>query len=366
MSAIEKSHARSNRELVEAYERYLVARGNAAPTRRAYLDTVNRLVAVIGAVSVVDLDRSTIRQLLGNLHGKGLGASSVNLHMCALRSFFKFIRLTNLTRHDPMLLMGRHKVPTRLPVVLTVEQVEKLIAAARDPLERAVAEVLYSTGVRVSELIRLRLEDVDWMAHSIRVHNGKGGKDRVVLFGSYAEKAMREYQEWRPSTAGFLFEAPPRMGHLVIRDQAGKRSKGGSWYAFFCVDRVQRGISLGSVRKIGSRACARKIFERLAARIPGYQPVPSRPYTSRAICGLCRRLGHRAKLGRVHPHALRRAMASHMLQNGGNLRVVQDLLGHERLNTTMRYTWLDANHLRSVHQRCHPHEEGSVANAAKA
>jgi site-specific recombinase XerD len=356
-----KSHARSNRELVESYERYLVARGNAAATRHAYLDAVNRLVDGLGAESVVDLDRAAIRVTLAKWHEKGLTANSIRLHVCALRSFFKFIRLTGLTRHDPMLLVGYRKLPTRLPVVLTVEQVERLIGAARDPFEPAVTEVLYSTGVRVSELVKLRLEDVSWETRTIRVHRGKGGKDRVVLFGSYAEKAMREYQKWRPSTAGFLFEAPPRMGHLVIRDQAGKHSKGGSWYACFCVDRVQRFISLGPVRKIGPRACARKVFERLAAKIPGYRPVPARPYTVRAIGKLCHRLAHRAKLGRVHPHALRRAMASHMLQNGGNLRVVQDLLGHEGLNTTMRYTWLDANHIKKVHEKCHPHEGGANA-----
>jgi integrase/recombinase XerC len=355
VSTLAKSHAGSNRELVESYERYLIARGNAAPTIRAYLDGVNRLVEGLGAASVVELERDTIRQTLGQWYDKGLTANSIRLHVCALRSFFKFIRLTGLTKHDPMLLIGYRKLPTRLPVVLTVEQVERLIAAAQDPFERAVMEVLYSTGVRVSELVKLRLEDINRATRTIRVHKGKGGKDRVVLFGSYAEKVIREYQEWRPSTAGFLFEAPARKG-VITR---GKRS----WFARLYVDRVQREISLGSVRDIPTLAEARKVFERLVAKIPGYQPVLARPYGARAIRELCQRLAHRAKLGRVHPHALRRAMASHMLQNGGNLRVVQDLLGHERLNTTMRYMWLDANHIKKVHEQFHPHEGG--ANAEK-
>jgi integrase/recombinase XerC len=348
-----KSHAGSNRELVESYERYLLARGNTAETRRSYLDPANRLVAAIGAASVVDIERSTIRQLLGSWCEKGLTANSIRLHVCALRSFFKFVTLTGLTNHDPMLLVGYRKIPTRLPVVLTVEQVEKLIAAARDPFERAAMEVLYSTGVRVSELVKLRLEDINWATRSIRVHKGKGGKDRVVLFGSYAAKAMREYQEWRPSTAGFLFEAPARKGRLI-------RSKR-RWRARFYVNRIQREISIGSVRDIPTLKDARRVFARLVAHIPGYQPVAARPYGTRAICGVCYRLAQRATLGRVHPHALRRAMASHMLQNGGNLRVIQDLLGHERLNTTMRYTWLDANHIKKVHEKCHPHEGGTSA-----
>jgi integrase/recombinase XerC len=351
-----RSRARSNRELVTSYERYLVARGNAAETRRAYLDAVNRVVEGLGATSVVDLDRTAIRYTLGDWYRKGLTANSIRLHTCALRSFFKFITLTGLTNHDPMFLIGHRKLRTRLPVLLTVDQVESLIAAGRDPFERAVVEVLYSTGVRVSELVKLRLEDINWASRSIRAHKGKGRKDRVVLFGSYAEKAIREYQEWRPSTAGFLFETPPRTGRLYIRDDARKRSKGGYWHVRFYVNRVQREISLGSIREIPTREQARKAFERVVAKIPGYQPVPARPYGTRAICGVCYRLAHRAKLGRVHPHALRRAMASHMLQRGANLRVIQDLLGHERLTTTIRYTWLDTADLKKVHEKCHPYE----------
>ena len=176
MNTPTKSHARSNRELVESYERYLIARGNAAPTIRAYLDGVNRLVDGLGAASVVELERDTIRQTLGQWYDKGLTANSIRLHVCALRSFFKFIRLTGLTKHDPMLLVGYRKLPTRLPVVLTVEQVERLIAAAQDPFERAIMEVLYSTGVRVSELVKLRLEDINRATRTIRVHKGKGRK----------------------------------------------------------------------------------------------------------------------------------------------------------------------------------------------
>lgn len=356
MSAIEKSHARSNRELVASYERYLIARGNAAATREKYLDPVNRLVSAIGAMSVVEVERGTIRQLLGSWCEKGLSDSSIRLYVAALRSFFKFIGLTGLTNHDPMLLFGYRKVPTRLPVVLTVDQVESLIAAGRDPFERAVVEVLYSTGVRVSELVKLRLEDINWATRSIRVHKGKGGKDRVVLFGSHAEKAIRELQAWRPSKTGFLLEALERKGFIT---RVGK-----SWAARLYVNRIQREFRVGTVGELPTKEAARKKFDRIAAKLPGFQPLAARPYGTAAINRLCLRLGRRARIGRVHPHALRRAMASHMLQRGANLRVVQDLLGHERLNTTMRYTWLDANHIKKIHQRCHPHE--GEAHAAKA
>jgi site-specific recombinase XerC len=204
--------------------------------------------------------------------------------------------------------------------------------------------------------VKLRLEDINWATRSIRVHKGKGGKDRVTLFGSHAEKAIRELQAWRPSKTGFLLEALERKGFVK---RVGKSWKGGLY-----VNRMQRTFRIGTLAELPTKEAARRKFDRVAAKIPGYQPVPARPYGYRAIESVCRRLGHRAKLGRVHPHALRRAMASHMLQNGANIRVIQDLLGHERLNTIMRYTWLDANHIKKVHERCHPHE--GEAHAAKA
>jgi site-specific recombinase XerD len=364
MNTPTRSYAAANRQLVNAYERYLTARGNAAPTRRAYLDAVNRLVDSLGAASVVDVERSTIRLLMSDWLKKGLAESSIQLHTSALRSFYKFVRLSGLTRHDPMLLISYRKIPTRLPVVLTVEQVEKLIAAAQDHFERAVPEVLYATGCRVSELVNLRIEDINWIARTIRVHRGKGGKDRVVVFGSYAEEAMRAYLEWRPSRGGFLFEAPSRRGCVALCDRSRKgKSRGGSWYPRFYVNGVQRMISIGTVRDIPTKEQARQAFDLLASKIPGFQPAPPRPYDPVTIRSLLSRLAHRASLGRVHPHALRRAMASHFLQGGADLRSVQELLGHERLNSTMRYTWLDATHIKKVHEKCHPHEGG--ANAEK-
>ena len=143
MNTPTRSYAQANKKLAEAYERYLTAKGNAAPTIRAYLDAVDRLVDSLGAASVVAVERSTIRLLMSDWLKKGLAESSIQLHTSALRSFYKFVRLSGLTRHDPMLLISCRKIPTRLPVVLTVEQVEKLIAAAQDPFERAVPEVLY-------------------------------------------------------------------------------------------------------------------------------------------------------------------------------------------------------------------------------
>jgi len=362
-----KSHAPANEALVGAFERFFMARGNTPRTLRSYNETLARLIEFLGSRSLVEVDRPTCRAFLGSFFSRGLSASTIERHAAALRAFFKFVKLNELIQYDPTLLLPHRKLPRRLPVVLTVEEVERLIDAAEDPFEAAVAEVLYSTGVRVSELINLRLEDIQWESNgshlsSIRVHRGKGGKDRVVLFGRKAANAIRAYQRARPSTTGFLFEAPARNGSLYRR--------GSRWIGSFYVDKVQREIPLlgtlrnGHVPEKPTRQQARRELDRITSKVPGFHPVSARSYTPEAIRNVLKRLAWRAGLKHVHPHALRRAFASHLLQGGADLRVLQDLLGHTNVTTTMLYTHLTAENLKAVHERTHPHE-GGQGNAEK-
>lgn len=358
VSAI-RSYAKANRELADAFDRYLVARGNSPRTIRAYKTAVLNLADWLGSRAIGSLVHSDIRLHLGELYKKGLDPNTLRLRTAALRAFFKFVRNAGLSKYDPTAAISHRKLPRRLQRVLTVEEVERLIEAARNPFERAVVEVLYSTGVRVSELVSLRLEDIDFAdgkLGSVRVKRGKGAKDRTVIFGGTAGRAIREYQAWRPSQTGFLFEAPARIGSICKR--------GGAWSGRLYVGRVQREFSLGSIAEFPSTHDARKKFEAIAANLPGFVPVPRRSYTSRAIVGVIHRLAQRANLGRVHPHMLRRAMACHMLQGGGDLRAIQDLLGHETINTTMLYTWLSAGDLKRVHERCHPRGGGNAKKKA--
>ena len=414
MSTPVRSHAHSNQELAAAFGRYMEARGFAAGTQKEYGDAVARYIESLRATSVADASRADARMFLGELCGRGLSATSIAKMTCGLRAFYKFLRFAGITHQSPMVTIPNRKLPRRVPRVLTVEEIERLIAAAGSPFERAVIEVLYATGVRVSELVNLRLENVDMGEHVILVKKGKGGKDRYVLFGQHAAKAIAEYLQWRQSKE-FLFETPARNGSVC--------KMGGSWVARFYVGKVQHTISVSATSspgcpvsrrevfvaakklrdgggltwleiarhldsegfyktpsvaadsiRIGVRgltdrppakprpmltyAQARQEFDRIASQIPGFLPLSQRPYNARSIDLLVQRLGHRANLGRVHPHMLRRAMACHLLQNGANLRVVQELLGHERINSTQLYTYLSPDDLKKVHQRCHPHEKG--------
>jgi integrase/recombinase XerD len=354
------SFTRGNRDLAEAFERYLISRGFSPPTRRAYLDSVNRYVEMLHSMSVVEAGRREIREFQGSLLQRGLSSNSLRLHTIALRSFNKFLRLSGLTKHDPTLLLSPRKLPGRIPRFLTLEEVETLIAACETPLEKAIAEVMYSTGVRISELVSIRVDDITFSSPGvIRIVAGKGNKDRIVLFGSKADNAIRAYLGDRRT--GFLFEAPARTGEFIeplLRDGAShRRPNRHTWSARYYANGVQRLLRLGKVRDM-SEAEARQKLDRVLAETPGFTPHPTRQYNKRSIRLLLERLAHRAKVPGVHPHCLRRAFATHLLEGGADLRVVQELLGHVNLTTTMLYTRFSNADLKKIHTRCHPRANG--------
>lgn len=366
-NAVVRSYAEANRELVAAFCRYLVTFGRSPNTIRNYNETMQRLIEFLGSTSVLEVDRAVLRDFLVSFISRGIGARTTHRHFCGLRAFYKFVLLASQSNYDPTLRLSHRKIPYRLPVVLLVEECERLINAAKDPFERAVAEVLYSTAVRVSELVNLRLDDIRWATdesqpNSIRIHGGKGNKDRIALFGSKAAEAIRAYQRFRPSKAGFLFEAPAWQGQVI--------RSGNSLVGRFYVDKVQREFRIFPNRKRGRPATgtsvepdrhtrdeAQREFDRLAAKIPGFVPVLQRPYSARAIRNVIKRLADRAGLGRVHPHALRRAFATHMLQRGANLREVQELLGHKDIGATVIYTYLTIDDLKAAYDKAHPHAQ---------
>ena len=350
---IVRSFAKSNRGLLEAFETYLISLNRSRDTRRAYLDAVGRLIELLGSKDAAELDRSDIRRVQSQLLAKGVTAGSIQVHTAGIRAFSKFLRLAGLTRHDVSLLLSHRKLPSRMPRVLTVKEIERLITACKTPLEEAVIEVLYSTAVRISELVGLRVEDITWRKPGvIRVNRGKGDKDYVVLFGRKAARAMKKYLNGRAT--GFLFEAPARIGYVA--------SNGSSWVGRFYVDGVQQCVTIGRIEDMPWNEAQQKLRV-ILAKTPGFQTHPARPYNKRSIRLLLKRVAFRAGVRGVHPHAFRRAAATHMLENNGDLRAIQDLLGHQQITSTMYYTHLSGLSLKAIYDRCHPHaEKGEAEN----
>ena len=349
MNPLIRSFAGSNEDLRAAFARYQVALGQSEATIDTYSASVGQFLETLGSQNILDVTRSEIRNYLRNLADRGLGSNSIRKHTHAIRSFHKFLRVSSLTKDDPTLLLSQRKLPRRIPRVLTPDEMVRLIEAAKNPLERAVAQVLYSTGMRVSELVKMRIENVNFETRIMRVIKGKGGKSRIVPFGPYAADSIRKYHEWRKPQAGWLFEFYGREPNLYLR-------YGKSWYAWFYLKSKRCNWRIGDIADLPTIEDARRELDRQYGTRSDYQPPrPAGPIDARTVRYILQRMAARAKLKGVTPHALRRALATHMLESGASIRVVQEILGHERLNTTALYTLLSAAKLSAVYRECHPH-----------
>jgi integrase/recombinase XerD len=228
-------------------------------------------------------------------------ASTANRRLAALRRFFLWARRQGLVVNDPCLQLPSFRQPSRFPKTLSEDQVEALLDAPDvfDTLElrdRAMLETLYATGLRVTELVSLGVLDLSLTDGVVRVVMGKGGKDRLVPMGAEAQHWVERYlREGRPSLLG-----PRRSDALFVTGRGGPMTRQAFWLL---------------VRKYAVRA------------------------------------GIRAP---ISPHVLRHAFATHLLNHGADLRVVQLLLGHADISTTQIYTHVARERLRQLHERHHP------------
>ncbi len=248
------------------------------------------------------LDRAAIRSFLAEGHAQGQSRATAARKLAATRTFLRYLRREALIDDDPGALIATPKRDVRMPAHLSETEIANVLdaSAGEDPLgrrDRAILEVFYASGLRLSELAGLDLDDVNLSARMVRVL-GKGGKERLVPFNTSAGRCLRLYLQGREQ--------------LV----AG-RGRGVDEPVF--------------VNFRGTRLTSRSI-DRIVRR-------------SVAVCS--------ARLG-ISPHALRHSFATHLLQRGADLRVIQELLGHARLSTTQRYTHVNAAQLLEVYRKSHP------------
>lgn len=275
-------------------------RGLSPRTREAYRRDLN-LYAIELERLEIDHPRKArehdVRSFISRVHRRGLGARSIQRLLSALRGFYRWLMREGMADHNPATAVRAPKTQKKLPRTLDADAVSQLLNFRPEtPLairDKAIMELFYSSGLRLSELATLRWDQVDPATGLITV-TGKGNKTRVVPVGSYAAEALADWRKVRGNFAGF--EEP-------------------------CIFVSQRGTPI-SVRTIQSRIrhWARK------------QGLPQQ----------------------VYPHLLRHSFASHMLESSGDLRAVQELLGHADISTTQVYTHLDFQHLAKVYDKAHP------------
>jgi len=298
-------------ELVDRFTAYLSDERNlSAHTIKSYrtdlvqfLDHISTGVPAGIAPSPQNVSRDTIRSYLAGLRGSLMAPATVARKLASVRAFFKYLCREGICETNPAMVVAVPKTGSRLPKFLEVEDVEHLLSmpdssSVMGIRDRAMLEVLYSTGIRAAELAGLVVRDVDMVGGSVRVP-GKGRKERIVPVGSYALRALLKYLRVRHELAGSR-----RSGSDAL------------W-----LNRYGGPISVRSVHRLVAKYAR--------------QALPDRKGIS--------------------PHTLRHSFATHMLNAGADLRVVQELLGHANLTTTQIYTHVSTERLREVYRSAHPH-----------
>jgi integrase/recombinase XerC len=307
------------KEQLRDFLSYLRLNRNAsAHTVAAYDSDLSQFLAFAGQetgkrkhIAPGDLNLDLIRGFLGELHRQGQARASVARKVSALRGFARYLRREGWIDSDPTALAVSPKREQKIPAHLSVDEMSRLLDVpdVSTPLgrrDRAILELFYASGIRLSELVGLDVEDVDLSARA-RVARvmGKGGKERIVPFNTTTEKAIRA---WLPD-------------RLAIRS-ASPRSQ---------IPRSKSQNDPLFVNFRGARLTGRSV-QRLV---------------SHYVKGCSTRFG-------ISPHALRHSFATHLMQNGADLRAIQELLGHVQLSTTQRYTHVNVAQLLDVYRKAHP------------
>jgi integrase/recombinase XerC len=332
------------KQAIEKYLEYLSVVRNSSPhTILNYGKDLEQFITFLSPPgvqppSLPSVKHTLIREFVGHLHDLGLEKSSVARKLAALRSFFKYCVREGLIAENPARLVPTPKLPKRIPSVLSAEEMNGFLnqlaamrptpsapilnkrssgpeAARKRPRrddeglllrrDRALLEMLYAAGLRVSELTGLNLIDIDQQERVLRVR-GKGDKERIVPYGSKAQEALEKYWPVREQLLTHVSAgaARPEMPHgqAVFLNYAGRR------------------------------------------------------LTQRSVGRIVKKYVRLVNINwDLHPHSLRHAFATHLLADGADLRAIQELLGHQSLSTTQKYTHASIRQLMDVYDKAHPH-----------
>ena len=277
-----------------------------------------------------------------------------------MKSLFNFLDLSDLLPTNPLKLLRNPKQARKLPKCYTEQEMDCYLDAAETPRERAIPEVLYATGCRISELCSIRLENMnleDALGGTAKI-TGKGGKERLLLLHLTAVKAIKKYLQGR--TVGFLFIAdsfPPQRGSVVWVERSQR------WIAHWKEKTTEtngktrwlyKNKTIGTRKQFPTQESAFKRFQKLVKVPNNYQPDPEKPLTPRHVRAILNTIAYRAGLGKVNPHKLRHTTATMLFNRGMDIRYVQEVLGHKSISNTQIYTHVATANLERVLAKCHP------------
>lgn len=277
-------------ELLSDFIDYIeIEKGLASNTIDAYRRDIMSFIEFCGEGSIDNITRLHISSYIMDLHDNNISSSTISRKISALKSFFKWVFTTKGLTNNPISSIEPAKLPKHLPKVLSVSEINNLISQPLTLIERVVLELLYSCGLRVSELCNLKINDINLKTQNI-ICFGKGSKERIVPFGEVALNIIKKYIEDREL---ILNKHNIESKYLLFNDSA---------------KRLTRQDVYRIIHKLGSLINKD-----------------------------------------ISPHTLRHTFATHLLENGADLRVVQELLGHSDVSTTQLYTHISKKHLKDIY-----------------
>jgi site-specific recombinase XerD len=345
------NHKEENARLLEDFLLSREAANCSVHTIRLYRLVVADFLDFTLGLSMSEVTHHEIAEWMHFLRVRGCNSSTVSNRLNTLRSFFDYAQLVGAAKGSPARLIESRGVPRPLPHWLSVEDMQKLLAAANNPRDRALIEFMWASGCRIAEVVGARLENIHWQMRTLKVL-GKGNKERLVPLSRPAVKSLLAYLQGRETGPLFREERPEQRG-CVSRDRWG------TWRGYWREDGPDGKHKMRSVRlgdyEIPTKERAQEV---LAAFLAGkLQPAKqiTAPITADSVRRILRELGAKAGLGRVHPHMLRHSFATHLLDGGADLRAIQELLGHKSILTTQIYTHCTTKHMREALEKAHPH-----------
>jgi len=279
-----------NMQILSEYLDFLeIEKGLSQNTIDAYRRDLGDFFDYYAELEIDKIQRTQINTYVRNLHEKEFSATSVTRKIASLRGFFKWVCANELSPVNPTLTLEQPKVPQRLPKVMTMQEINEILNQDLSKIQRVMLELLYGCGLRVSELVNLKINDYDLKGKFLEC-TGKGSKDRIVPMGNKACEAVKDYLPERD----FLVQKFNLKTKQLLINEKGKSVTRQEVYTF--------------IHEQGKKI-------------------------------------HKA----ISPHTLRHSFATHLLENGADLRVVQELLGHSDVSTTQLYTHISKKRLKEVY-----------------
>jgi site-specific recombinase XerD len=345
-------HARAklNERLMQKHQQWMVLQQYSRNTMQKRSRTIRLFTESLKGRFLTDADHNDVRSFVAYLADSGVSLSTANDHLTSLRMFYDFLNIGGMIGYVPPRLVRIRSVSRRIPDVLSEPEIFRMLDACRSKREKAFVELAYGTGCRPGELRTLRIEDIDFDARSLRV-SGKSGV-RVVPLGRYAENALRLYIRGRKSGFVFRIDYPVQKGSLY--------PKNGWWTAIWRdynqVNSSQQQANLGKVGDVPYSE-ARAKFRKLLTGVRLERRDRDTPLSHASVDRFVDSIGRRAGLKQhVHAHMLRHSFATHLLDHGADIRVIQQLLGHAKLESTATYTRVSTAKMTRAIMEFHPRE----------